>query len=131
MSQALTIRKNLASVGEEIPHELGATMIKDYQTTNPGKELGNYIGREIIEKILAQPGCVGINFYNGINEVGRETLVYVGVDKTGSSIFEYSGVDANGRLVAFKGIVADRSTPPPPSTPSTDKEKTWWEYIFG
>lgn len=131
MSQALTIRKNLASIGEEIPHELGATMIKDYQTANPGKELGNYIGREIIEKILAQPDCVGINFYNAINEVGRETLVYIGVDKTGAQILEYSQIDVEGRLSAAQGIVADRSNPPVQIPPSTDKEKTLWEWIFG
>ena len=63
MSHTLTIPRKLSSVGEEIPHELGAQMIKDYRTANPGRETGNYIGREIIEKILSQPGCVGINFY--------------------------------------------------------------------
>ena len=38
------------------------------------------IGRNVIDQILAQPGCVGIRFIDAINEEGQKTLVYVGVD---------------------------------------------------
>lgn len=123
MSQTIVTPRTLASIGEEIPHELGARMIKDYQEKNPGKEIGNFIGREIIEEILAQPDCVGINFYNAINEVGRETLVYIGVDNSGEVITKYSTIDTTGRLVEKKGIVADRVLPPP-------DDKEWWEWLI-
>ncbi len=36
------------------------------------------MGKEILTKILEQPGCAGIRFYNGINEKGEKTLVTLG-----------------------------------------------------
>jgi hypothetical protein len=112
MKQSNVQTTNLTMVGEEISHELGAKMVKDFQDQNPSDSIGNYIGRNIIEKILEQPGCVGIRFYNAINELGRKTLVYVGVDANDDLISEYVGINAAGELVKEKGIVADRSGNP-------------------
>lgn len=103
------LKKDLATVGEEISHELGAQMIMDYQAANPNDTKSYYIGRNIIEQILAQPGCVGIRFENGYNEEGNKTLVYLGVDNLGSPILELTQVSKNGVLETSKGIVADRS----------------------
>lgn len=108
MQQEL-IKKNLASVGEEISHELGAKMVKDYIDANPNDVKAYYIGRNIIEEILAQPSCVGIRFYNAINEQGKKTLVYVGVDETGKSIAEYTVVGKDGSINVIKAKVADRA----------------------
>ena len=112
MKQTNTQSKNLSMVGEEISHELGAKFVKDFQDQNPGDNIPNYIGRNIIEKILDQPGCVGIRFYNAINEDGRKTLVYVGVDANDDLITESVAINASGELVKEKGIVADRSANP-------------------
>ena len=112
MKQTNIQSKNLTMVGEEISHELGAKMVKDFQDQNPDDSIANFIGRNIITKILEQPGCVGIRFYNAINEVGRKTLVYVGVDANDDLITESVGVNASGELVKEKGIVADRSANP-------------------
>lgn len=101
--------KNLKIVGEEISHELGAKMVKDFQDENPTAITANYIGRNILERILAQPDCQGITFYNAINETGRQTLVYVGVNGQEQIISQYVGVNTAGELVKEKGIVADRS----------------------
>ena len=101
--------KNLKMVGEEISHELGAKMVKDFQDAYPTHCTNNYIGRDILEKILAQPDCQGIKFYNAINETGRQTLVYVGLDGQNNIITQYAGVNTEGELVKEKGIVADRS----------------------
>jgi len=112
MLQNQITSKNLKLVGEEISHELGAKMVKDFQDENPTENTANYIGRNIIERILAQPGCEGIRFYNAINEIGMKTLVYVGIDKNEQIITEYVGVNKEGELVKAKGIVADRVEPP-------------------
>ena len=109
MSENQIVSRNLTTVGEEISHELGAKMVKDFQDANPNDVAANYIGRNILENILAQPECAGIRFYNGINEAGRKTLVYVGVDNSGNIITEYTGINIAGQLVKEKGIVADRS----------------------
>ncbi len=118
MPQNQITQKNLQIVGEEINHELGAKMVKDYQDAYPTQSTNNYIGRNILERILAQPECQGIRFYNAINETGRQTLVYVGVDGQESLITQYVGVNTAGELVKEKGIVADRSAEAP--------DWDWW-----
>ena len=124
MLQELTTKTNLAKVGEEVGLELGAQMVKSYQEANPTDVKSYMIGREIIEKILAQPGCVGLKFYNAFNEEGQKTLVYVGVDTNGNSIVEYTAVDYDGKLNTKKGIVADRIK----STPNGGDD--WWSWLF-
>ena len=100
--------QKLAFVGEEIGYELGSQMIKNYQAANPNDVKFYTIGRQIIDKILAQPGCEGISFYNAYNEKGEKTLVYVGLDFKGNTILEYTVVNSTGQLTDEKGIVADR-----------------------
>lgn len=108
MIKELHLQGNLAKVGEEVGLELGTQMVKNYRESNPTDVQWYMVGREIIEKILAQPGCVGLRFYNAYNEVGQKTLVYVGVDQNGKGILEYSVVNTEGQLAEEKGIVADR-----------------------
>src|SRR6185369_15815629 len=79
MMQTELLQKDLKTVGEEISYQLGAQMVKDYQVANPNDVKSYYIGRNIIDQILAQPGVVGLRFYNAYNEEGKKTLVYVGV----------------------------------------------------
>ena len=106
--QTELLQKDLKTVGEEISHELGAQMVKDYQVANPNDTKDYYIGRNIIEHVLAQPGCVGIRFYNAYNEEGKKTLVYIGVDAAGKGIFKYTVVDNQGALVTSDACVGDR-----------------------
>ncbi len=119
-------KKNLALVGEEISHELGAQMVKDFQVANPSEVKSYYIGKNIISQILAQPGCVGIKFYNAYNEEGKKTLVYVGVDEFGKNIMEYTVVNNDGSFDQQKAIVADRIR-------QTDEDDFWsnlWSSLF-
>ena len=101
-------KRSVAQVGEAITHELGAQMITDYQAANPTDVKSYQIGRNIIDQILAQPGCAGMRFYNAYNEKGEKTLVYTGVDEFGKSIVEHVVVNAEGNLNNQKAIVADR-----------------------
>ena len=101
-------QRNIAQVGEAIPHELGVQMVKDYQVANPNDVKAFHIGKDIIQQILAQPGCMGMRFYNAYNEMGEKTLVYVGIDAAGNAIIKYTMVDSTGAFDTRKGIVADR-----------------------
>ncbi len=121
-------QRNIAEVGEEISHELGAEMIKNYQTANP-LDVKNYtIGRSILDQILCQPGCVGLRFYNAYNESGEKTLVYTGVDEFGVSIVEYTEVNNEGDLFSQKAIVADRIRTEPGVGDSIFADL--WEFFF-
>ena len=103
----LTLR-NVASIGEEIGYELGKKMVLDYQDAHPADIHFFNLGRNIIESILGQPGCVGIRFYNAYDENGIKTLVYVGLDNRGTPIFQYTAVNFDGSLENKPAIVADR-----------------------
>jgi len=111
MQTELLTKRNIATIGEEITHELGAELVNNYRKTNPNDVNGFVIGKEILNQILAQPGCAGIQFYNAINEVGQKTLVYVGLDQNGKQLVNYSVVTTDAQIQTEKGIVADRSIP--------------------
>src|SRR6185312_9238692 len=98
LQKELTTKKDYAAIGEEISHELAADFIKAYQESHPGENRGYHIGRNIIDAILAQPGCVGMRFYYGLNEKSQKTLVYVGIDAEGKDIVKRTVVMCSGDL---------------------------------
>jgi len=101
---------NFSNVGEAIDHELGAKMVKNYQDAHPSEIAQCFsVGKNIIEQILAQPGCVAMRFYNAIDETGRQTLVYAGVDEKGNTILEYSAIDGTGKLGKVEALLGDKS----------------------
>jgi hypothetical protein len=106
---ALLETKSLAEVGENIGLTEGIELIKAFRAANPTATTGYYIGRNILEQILAQPGCVGINFRKCLTEQNQEHLVYTGVDADGKDIIEYSVVTPAGDVEKHDGIVADRT----------------------
>ena len=113
----------LSQVGEEIGSDLGAKMVKDFNDAFPTEVKGYYIGKEILQQILDQPNCVGIRFYNALNEAGCKTLVYVGIDESNNLLSEIISVNDNGEITRKEGIVADRSTTVPREDPWISN---WW-----
>ncbi len=108
MTQTKSKTQNLAEVGEDIGLVAGGQMITAFRTGNPEATQGYYIGRNIIDQILAQPGCEGINFRKCLTEMNEEHLVYTGVDAEGKDIIEYTAVTKTGDLIKQDGIVADK-----------------------
>jgi hypothetical protein len=47
---------------------------------------GGYFARNIFDKILAQPGCIGIRYYYAALDDSSPTIVLVGVDRNGNDI---------------------------------------------
>ncbi len=99
---------NYQSVGEQISHELAAKMVKDHHDKYSDESKSYVIGKKIIEEILAQPGCVGVRFFDAINEAGVKTLVYAGIDEKGKNILEITTVNDHGKLAVTEGMSADR-----------------------
>lgn len=100
--------KNLAEIGENIGLSEGIELVQNFREANPDATPGYYIGRNIIDQILNQPGCVGISFKKCLSENNEEHLVYTGVDAYGKDILEYSVVTNTGDIVKNEAIVADR-----------------------
>ena len=101
--------KNLAEVGENIGLTEGIQLVKAFKEANPTATQGYYIGRNILEQIMSQPGCVGINFRKCLTNMNEEHLVYTAVDAEGKDILEFSVVTPTGDIVKQDGIVADRT----------------------
>ncbi|HEY1870924.1 MAG TPA: hypothetical protein VGG71_07695 [Chitinophagaceae bacterium] len=96
------------AIGEQISHELAAKMVKNHFDKYSDDSKSYVVGKNMIEQVLAQPGCVGIRFHDAINEFGEKTLVYFGVDCKGKSILEYSTVDQHGKIAVTEGMSVDR-----------------------
>lgn len=128
MTQHELQTKSLAEVGEDIGLEEGIELVNAFRAANPDATPGYYIGKNILEQILAQPGCVGINFRKCLTESNQEHLVYTGVDADGKDILEYSVVTTTGDIVKKDAIVADKSLDPTidPLIPTTPP---WWPTV--
>jgi len=111
-----------ANVGEHIGIELGAKMVKDYYDA-VGETTCHFVGKTIIEKIIAQPDCIGINMYKALNAKGEQTYVFVGVDSRGKAILDYSSVNDEGNLSKEIGLVANKFSPQQPG-------EGWFEWSF-
>jgi hypothetical protein len=107
LQKELIAKKDYAAIGEEISHEMGNEMIKAFETAHPGEATGFIIGRNVIEKMLAQPGCVGLHFRYALNEQGQKTFVYVGIDANGNEILQHTMVRENGVIVSENAMMAD------------------------
>ena len=107
--------KNLAEVGENIGLTEGIELVNAFKAANPTATQGYYIGRNILEQIIAQPGCVGINFRKCLTNLNEEHLVYTAVDAEGKDILEFSVVTNTGDIVKQDAIVADKTI--------------WWEDV--
>lgn len=112
------------TVGENIGYEKGAVMVKRWYDANPNDVLSHFVGRDIIEQILAQPGCVGIRIFGALNELGIRQPVMVGVDANGKNILNYNVVNADGSIVMQNAIVADKVLGD--DAPSSDSSSSWF-----
>ena len=109
MTQELVLTQNLAEVGEDIGLNEGIKLVKAFRDANPDATSGYYIGRNILEQILAQPGCVGINFRKCLTETSQEHLVYTGVNEDGKDLLNLTVVTNTGDLANQDAIVADKT----------------------
>src|SRR5437868_11985389 len=84
--------------GENIGYEKGAKMVKNHFDRTKEEVDGTFIGREVIEAMLAQPGAVGITILPGANQSGAAQPVLVAVNAQGNYILKVTSVGANGEL---------------------------------
>lgn len=73
---------------------------RDGKTGRPGDPVCELFSRNVLDKILAQPGCAGLRIYHGRNEKGQHTVVLVGTDADGGDLAD--------------GTIAEKGQPCPP-----------------
>jgi hypothetical protein len=75
--------------GEFISLDEASQMTARYRNTiQPGEVIGLFVGRELVEQLLAQSDCVGLRVYYAFDENGEKNLVCVGVDQNEDDLFE-------------------------------------------
>lgn len=57
-----------------------------YRKAAPASEHGGFFWADGIRGILAQPGCVGVRYYHGLDANGTYRIVLVGVDDQGNDM---------------------------------------------
>ena len=88
---------------EEFPLETAAEWTANYRNTNPGAVKAHFFGKEIIQRILDQDGCVGIRCYYALDENGVQQMIMVGADKDENDL--------------YNGIIAEKAIKCPPYCP--------------
>jgi hypothetical protein len=73
---------------------------RDHGTALPGGPDCEFFARDILDKILAQEGCVGLRIYHGRNAKGQHVVVLVGADADGNDLVD--------------GDIAEEGLPCPP-----------------
>ena len=93
--------------GAIITLEKGSEMTARFRRTiSTGYTLGQFIGSNLLNRILAQENCVGIRFYYALDENNKKNLVCVGVDANENDLYE--------------GIVADEFQRCPPHSSNSN-----------
>jgi hypothetical protein len=66
---------------EEFPLDTAAEWTANYRNANPGAVKAHFIGRDLINKMLEQDGCMGLRIYYALDENGNKQLIIVGADQ--------------------------------------------------
>ncbi len=84
---------------EQIPLDLAARWTRNYREKQPGETKAHFFGRNLVQKILDQEGCMGIRLFYALDDDSQKQLIIVGAD-----------AEANNQV---DGIIADRNAPCP------------------
>lgn len=84
----------------EISRAKAREFIQGWRKGRKGGIQGGYMDREVLDKILAQPGVTGVRYYHAAHPLGHDTIVLVGVDDSGRDL--------------WNGTIAEEAAPCPP-----------------
>jgi len=96
--------------GGAIDPHVAASWTKNFRDKRTGETISHLFGREIIERILAQEGCVALRFYHAHDHDGKRHLVISGVNHDGTDQVHHSG---SAKPILYE--VGDQSMPCPGS----------------
>jgi len=69
------------------------------ETISSGDTIAHFFGKDAINSILAQSGCVGIRIYYALDQNGAKHLILVGADSSENDL--------------YNGVLAEMSQPCP------------------
>lgn len=116
-------------IGEEFNVNLASEWTKNHRDRHPNDPHSHFFGKEILQKIMDQEGCVGLRFYYAHSEPvnstgGQKHLIIVGAKSDGTDMV--NTVDAKPlSRTALKAIapmdVVGQEAMPCPGSPGCPK----------
>ncbi|HEU4408843.1 MAG TPA: hypothetical protein VFS43_26515 [Polyangiaceae bacterium] len=102
-------------VGAPIPGATARRWARAYQRRHPGGLRSVFFGRDVLERVLAQPGCEGVSIHRAIDDAGGELLALFPLDSEARHLPGEAASDAAGEAgpLAF-----DNAVTCPPCCPS-------------
>ncbi|OON68756.1 hypothetical protein [Hymenobacter sp. CRA2] len=91
------------SEGGEITLQEAVAMTTRYRDANLNPVKCGFMGKDIINQLLDQPGAMGLRIYFALNEAQQMTVVLVGATNEGQDMLD---------------LIADRAEPCPSNCPS-------------
>ncbi|MBD0254319.1 MAG: hypothetical protein ICV83_01265 [Cytophagales bacterium] len=91
---------------EQIPLNQAARWTRNYREKHPGETKAHFFGRNLVQKILDQEGCMGIRLFYALDDDSQKQLIMVGAN-----------AEANNQV---DGVIADRGFPCPDQCGQTD-----------
>jgi hypothetical protein len=109
--------------GEEFDLELSASWTKNHRDLHPNEPHSHYFGKEILQKIMSQDGCVGLRFYHAKSEAangkgGDKHLIITGVRSDGRDMLNTKTAKLSKeemKTVTAFDIIGQQSMPCPGS----------------
>lgn len=98
--------------GGRIDLSIARVWAQNYRNANPNGVRSHYFGRDVLDQILAQPGCKGIRITHALNDKQERQLLIVGVDAQGNSMLPVSAT-----IMPGENSILDFSFPCPPFCP--------------
>ena len=77
---------NLINAGQSKSIDVTALTNVHHISVSSDAVIAHYFGKDIVEKTMKQPGCVGVRMYYAKQANGRSGFVIVGVDKYGKDM---------------------------------------------
>jgi len=95
-------------IGEEFDLNLASEWTKNHRDRNPTDPHSHFFGKEILQKIMDQEGCVGLRFYYAHSEPANSTggerhLIITGAKADGTDMLNTIAAKKLSRK-ALKGI---------------------------
>lgn len=74
--------------GGVIPLSVASALTAEFRRLNPTQTKCHYFGKNNIQALLNQSGCMGIRAYRGVDTAGEGQLVLVGVNAQGNDMLQ-------------------------------------------
>jgi hypothetical protein len=105
--------------GEEWDLDVAASWTKNHRDKHPDHPVSHFFGKEIIHKILNQPGCVGMRIYHAYDHDGKKHVIITGATGDGKDMLPAKktppvvGLSLSGNAIKPL-MLADDDTDPDP-----------------